>query len=395
VTILLSDRVQGLQPSATLAISARANELRNAGKDIISLSVGEPDFPTPAHVISAAEQAMREGFTRYTAVDGIAPLKQAIIEKLATENQLNYQPTEIIVSSGCKQSIYNLLQATLNPLDEAIIPAPYWVSYPEMVRLTGAKPIIIPTTIDSQYKITPSQLARAITPKTRLLLLNSPSNPTGICYTHAELRELGNVLLDHPNVIIASDDIYEYFQWNGEHFANIATLLPQLASRTVVLNGVSKAYAMTGWRIGYAAGPEAIIKGMKKIQSQSTSNPCSISQKAALAAITGPRECVQEMCAAFQTRHQYVYERLSAIEGINTIPANGTFYIFPDIQAIIDRLPKINNDVEFAEHMLNNAGVAMVPGTAFGAPGCIRISFATSQTLLEKALDRFEAAIKS
>lgn len=393
MSIQLSERVQAIKPSATLAVSARAAELRAAGKDIISLSVGEPDFSTPAHVVEAAIKAMQDGITRYTPVDGLPALKEAIIEKLRNENQLTYGTNQVIASAGCKQSIYNLLQATLNPGDEAVVPAPYWVSYPDMVMLTGAKPVVIPTTIEDHYKITPQQLDQALTDKSRFLFLNSPSNPTGVSYTHAELKALGEVLKQYPNVIIASDDIYEYFQWNGESFANIATLVPELIDQTVVLNGVSKSYAMTGWRIGYAAGPETIIKAMKKIQSQSTSNPCSISQKAAEAAIRGDKVFVTSMCDAFKDRHEKVYARLQTIEGIKVIPADGTFYIFPNMQDIIDRLPGITDDIEFAELMLNEAGVAMVPGTAFGAPGCIRLSFATSQDLLDEALDRLANVI--
>lgn len=388
----LSDRVQAIKPSATLAISARAAQLRAEGKDIISLSVGEPDFNTPQHVIDAAVEAMNAGLTRYTPVDGLPSLKEVIIDKLKRENQLDYGMTQIIASTGCKQSIYNLLQATLNPGDEAIIPAPYWVSYPDMVLLTGAKPVIINTTIADNYKITPEQLEQALNDKTRFLFLNSPSNPTGVSYTHAELRALGEVLKQYPKVIIATDDIYEYFQWNGEAFANIVSLVPELYDQTVVLNGVSKAYAMTGWRLGYAAGPEDIIKAMKKIQSQSTSNPCSISQKAAEAAIGGDQSYVTMMKDAFYERHQRLYARLKEMPGVKVTPADGTFYIFPDIQEALDSMG-FADDVAFAEEMLNKAGVAMVPGTAFGAPGCIRLSFATSQELLDSALDRLAEAM--
>ncbi len=391
--IKLSDRVKAVRPSATLAVTARARELKAAGKDIIALGVGEPDFDTPEHVKQAAIQAIHDGFTKYTAVDGIAPLKQAIIHKFRQDNDLTYTQEQILVSCGGKQSFYNLAQALLNPGDEVIIPVPYWVSYPDMILLAEGKPVFVETGLSQGFKITPDQLQAAITPRTRLLVINSPSNPTGVAYTRAELAALGKVLAQHPNIVIASDDMYEHILWADEPFANILNACPELYSRTVVLNGVSKAYAMTGWRIGYAGGPATLIAAMKKIQSQSTSNPASISQVAAQAALEGDQQCISIMVRAFRERHDFVVAELNRINGFQCLPSQGAFYAFPRVQEAIDRLTGIEDDVQFSEHLLEEAGVAVVPGSAFGAPGYIRLSFATRMEQLQLATKRLKQLI--
>lgn len=384
----LSHRVQSVKPSATLAITARAKELKAQGKDIIGLGAGEPDFDTPAHIKQAAIDAIQAGFTKYTAVDGTPSLKQAIIAKFERDNGLSYQPNQVLVSCGGKQSFFNLAQAYLNPGEEVIIPAPYWVSYPDMVLLAEGKPVIIQAGLEQGFKITPEQLRAAITDKTRMVVLNSPSNPTGVAYSKAELTALGEVLRGYPDILIASDDMYEHILWADEPFANIVTACPDLYDRTLVMNGVSKAYSMTGWRIGYAAGPEWLVKAMKKVQSQSTSNPTSISQVAAEAALNGDQGCIQEMLNAFKQRHDFVVEELNKIKGVNCLPSQGAFYSFPDMREAITALDGINDDVELAEYLLNEAGVAMVPGSAFGQPGYMRLSFATSMENLSEALKR-------
>lgn len=391
--ITRAKRLDPVKPSPTLAVAAKAAALRKAGRDIIGLGTGEPDFDTPDHVKQAAIQAIEAGFTKYTPVDGTPELKEAIIAKFKRDNGLDYQPNQILVSVGAKQSCYNLCQALLNPGDEVLILAPYWVSYPDMALLAGATPVVISAPTEQRYKITPEQLEAAITPKTKLLFLNSPSNPSGMAYTHAELEALGQVLLKYPNIIIATDDIYEHILWSGP-FVNLLDACPELYNRTVVLNGVSKAYAMTGWRIGYAGGPADLIQAMKIIQSQSTSNPCSIAQKAAVEALNGPQDVIGTMREAFHERHNYLIKRLSAMPGIQVLPADGTFYLFPNIQAVITRLG-LADDVAFAEALLDKAGIALVPGTAFGTPGCIRLSFATDLDTLKKAMDRLEQFIQA
>ena len=388
----LSQRVQNIKPSMTLAITAKAKALKAAGEDIIGLGAGEPDFDTPDHIKQAAIEAINGGQTKYTAVDGTPELKQAVISKFQRDNQLDYEPGQILVSCGGKHSIFNLMQALLNPGDEVIIPAPYWVSYPDMTVLAEGVPVIIQTDISSGFKITPDQLKAGITSKTRLVVINSPSNPTGVTYSHAELKALGAVLEEHPDIIVATDDIYEHITWNDEPFANIATLCPALVDRTVVLNGVSKAYSMTGWRIGYAGGPEWLISAMKKIQSQSTSNPASISQAAALEALNGDQTCIETMVAAFKERHDYVVDRLNKIKGFQCLPSQGAFYSFPNCEEAISHLG-LEDDLAFAEHLITNSGVAIVPGTPFGAPGYIRLSFATSKENLAIALDRIEQTV--
>jgi aspartate aminotransferase len=388
MSIKLAARVQAVKPSATLAITARAKALRAAGKDVIGLGAGEPDFDTPEHIKEAAIKAIRDGFTKYTAVDGTPELKRAVIAKFQRENGFEYAPEQILVSVGGKQSFYNMAQAILDPGDEVVIPAPYWVSYPDMVLLAGAAPVLVHAGADQRFKINPAQLKAAMTDKTKLVVINSPSNPTGMAYTHEELAALGEVLREFPRTVIATDDMYEHIRWGSEPFVNILNACPDLAPRTLVLNGVSKAYSMTGWRIGYAGGPAEVIKAMKKVQSQSTSNPTSISQVAAQAALEGPQECIATMLAAFKERHDYVVERLNSIPGIDCLPTDGTFYVFPRAQGMIDAVEGVSNDLELAEYLIEQAGVALVPGSAFGLGGHIRISIATSRDNLEKALDR-------
>ncbi len=393
--ITLSQRVQRVKPSPTLAVSARAAELRAAGTDIIGLGVGEPDFDTPEHIKQAAIQAIKQGATRYTAVDGTAELKSAIINKFQRDNGLSYQPDQILVSCGGKQSFYNLAQALLNPGDEVIIPAPYWVSYPDMVKLADGEPVFIKAGLEQTFKITPEQLDAAITPKTRLFVINSPSNPTGVTYSREELKGLADVLLSHPHVLIATDDMYEHIIWSKEPFANIVNVCEELFPRTIVLNGVSKAYAMTGWRIGYAGGPRTLIQAMKKVQSQSTSNPAAVSQAAAQEALDGDQSCIQPMLTAFKERHDYVVQTLNRMPGVRCTESDGTFYSFPDFNAAIASLEGVNDDVELAEFFLQKASVALVPGSAFGAPGYLRLSFATSMDVLETALGRLKRALNS
>ena len=386
--ITLANRVQRVKPSPTLSITARVAELRAAGKDIIGLGAGEPDFETPDHIKAAGIEAIRSGFTRYTAVDGTPGLKKAIIAKFHRDNGLDYSPEQILVSCGGKQSFFNLCQALLNSGDEVIIPAPYWVSYPDMVRLADGEPVVIRAGAESGFKITPAQLNAAITNRTRLCVINSPSNPTGVAYTRDELAGLGEVLRAHPQVLIATDDMYEHIIWSEEPFSNILNPCPDLYDRTIVLNGVSKVYAMTGWRIGYAGGPARLIKAMKKVQSQSTSNPTSISQVAAQAALDGDQSCVAPMLKAFRERHDFVVGALNAIPGVDCLPADGTFYCFPQFQSVIDRLDTVSDDLGLAEYLIEKAGVALVPGSAFGAPGYMRLSFATGLDVLKDALGR-------
>jgi len=395
MNVQLSTRVRAVKPSPTLAITARAAEMRAAGKDVIGLGAGEPDFDTPEHIKAAAIKAINEGFTKYTAVDGTPALKRAVIEKFKRDNDFEYAMEQILVSCGGKQSFYNLAQAVLDPGDEVIIPAPYWVSYPDMAILAGGVPVFIQAGATQNFKITAQQLAAAITDKTKLFVINSPSNPTGMAYTQDELIALGEVLKEHPRVLVATDDMYEHILWPGKQFVNILNTCPYLAERTLVLNGVSKAYSMTGWRIGYAGGPAEIIKAMKKIQSQSTSNPTSISQVAAQAALEGPQECIGEMLTHFKQRHDYVVERLNGMPGVDCLATDGTFYCFPNIQGALERLDGVNNDLEFSEYLIEQAGVALVPGAAFGLGGHVRLSIATSMENLSKALDRIEQVLSS
>ena len=395
----LSHRVQSIKESPTLAITAKAQKLKADGRDVIALAAGEPDFDTPDHIKAAAVDAIARGFTKYTPVSGTPSLKNAIIAKFKRDQGLDYTAKQILVSCGGKQSFYNLCQAYINQGDEVIIPAPYWVSYPDMVLLAEGRPVIVECGIEQGYKITASQLEAAITPRTRLMVLNSPSNPTGAVYTLDELRALGEVLKKHPDVLIASDDMYEHVMLGTTVFANILNACPELYPQTILLNGVSKAYSMTGWRIGYAAGPETLIKAMENIQSQSTSNPTSISQVAAEAALNGPQaECFAPMLAAFNERHAFVLAKFNGIRGLKCLAAGGAFYAFVDAREAIQNLHREGKlaaptDMALGGYLLEAQDVAVVPGSAFGAEGYFRISFATSMANLEKALARIESAL--
>jgi len=381
-----------VRPSPTGAVLARATALRAAGRDIISLGTGEPDFDTPEPIRAAAMAAIREGKTRYTPIDGTAELKAAIRRKFSRENQLDYDTSQIVVTSGAKQALFNLCLALLDPGDEVLIPAPYWVSYPDMARVAGAEARIIEAGIEQDFKITPAQLAAGLSAKTRLFVLNSPSNPTGACYTRLELQALGRALDKHPQVVILADDIYEHIHWADEPFVSFASACPSLKGRTVTANGVSKAYAMTGWRIGYAAGPEELITAMGTIQSQSTSNACSISQAAAVAALDGDQAPVAEMARAYAARHEYLVDALNGIEGFTCRRGEGTFYAFPKISDVLEERG-MASDVELVEFLLEKAEVACVPGSAFGAPGYMRLSFACSMESLEEAIRRIKRAL--
>ena len=389
--IRLSNRVQNVKPSPTLAVAARAAELKAQGRNIVGLGTGEPDFDTPEHIKEAAIAAIKRGDTKYTPVGGTPQLKDAIIEKFKRDNGLSYNRKQILVSSGGKQGFFNLCQALLNPGDEVIIPAPYWVSYPDIVVIADGVPVILNTTVEQHLKITPAQLEKAITPKTRLVVINSPSNPSGIAYSSAELKALAEVLLRHPQVMVATDDMYEHILWTNEKFHNILNVCPELYDRTIVLNGVSKAYAMTGWRIGYAAGPATLMTAMDTVQSQSTSNPCSISQAASVAALTGDQGCMVPMVKAFKERHDYLVAALNAIPGVSCLPSDGTFYAFPNVSGLIKAL-KLKTDLELAEHLINQHDLALVPGSAFGSEGHMRLSYATSMNVLEEAVKRLKAA---
>ena len=386
----LSKRISNTKTSATIAMSMKARELSLQGKDIISLSAGEPDFDTPQNIKDAAIKSINSGNTKYTPVDGMLSLKESIVNKFKNENNLEYTSDQILVSTGCKQSIYNLCQATLDKGDEVLIPSPYWVSYPEIVKLSDATPIFIETNSDTDFKVTGKMLQDNITEKTRMILLNSPSNPSGFIYSEDDLKDIGNVLKNYPDIIIASDDIYEHIIFNNKKFTNILNVCPELYDQTVVLNGVSKAYAMTGWRIGYAAGDASIIGAMKKIQSQSTSCTCSISQAAAKAALDNNNDEVYKMVNEYQIRSAFLHSELNKIDGIKYKKPEGSFYAFVDVNGLIDKIENINDDFELAEYFLNEAGVAVVPGTAFGSKNHIRISFATSLENLKKAVDRIK-----
>ncbi len=394
----LSKRVQAIKPSPTLAVTARAAKLKAEGKDIIGLGTGEPDFDTPQHIKDAAIGAINAGFTKYTAVGGTPSLKKAVIAKLKRDNGLDYTAKQILVSCGGKQSFFNLALAVIDPGDEVIIPAPYWVSYPDIVIIAEGRPVIVQADIAQGFKLTPSQLEAAITPKTKMLVINSPSNPSGAVYTLEDLKALGAVLRKYPNILIATDDMYEHVALTDAKFVNILDACPDLYPRTMVLNGVSKAYAMTGWRIGYAAGPENIITAMENVQSQSTSNPTSISQVAAEAALNGDQGCITPMVKAFRERHVFVVNELNKIPGLSCLMAGGAFYAFPDARVAIAALHqkgiiKEANDIALSEYLLVEAGVAVVPGSAFGSEGYIRLSFATSMENLQEALKRIARAL--
>ncbi|SMN01003.1 Aspartate aminotransferase [uncultured Candidatus Thioglobus sp.] len=383
----LSNRVNKVKPSATLAVIAKANELKAQGVEIVPMGSGEPDFDTPKNIQEAGINAIKNGQTRYTAVDGTAELKNAIISKFKRENNLNYSATEVMVSSGGKQVFYNLCQAILDTGDEVIILAPYWVSYPDMVLLADATPVIVNTGLEQDFKITPEQLENNLTDKTKLFVINSPSNPTGAVYTETELKALAEVLKNYPQVFIITDDIYEHIRWGGEDFVNIVMADSTLKDRTIILNGVSKAYAMTGWRIGYGAGPENIIKAMKKIQGQSTSNPCSIAQAAALEALNGEQSIITTMVSAFEERHDFIVDALNNIDGVECPKSAGAFYSFPRVEGLIQRLG-LKDDVEFSTYCLEKLNIALVPGSAFGAPGYVRFSFVTSMDNIKLAVEK-------
>jgi aspartate aminotransferase len=396
---LAADRLKAIKTSPTLAVTAKAARLKSEGKDIIGLGAGEPDFDTPQFIKEAAIAAINKGLTKYTAAGGTPSLKKAIIAKFKRDNGLDYAEKQILVSCGGKQSCFNLCLALLNPGDEAIIPAPYWVSYPDMAMMAGAKPVFIAAGIDQGFRITAEQLEQAITPKTRLLFLNSPSNPSGAVYTTSELLALGQVLRKHPRIIIGTDDMYEHILLDGSKFVNILNVCPDLYAQTVVLNGVSKAYSMTGWRIGYCGGPEELIAAMENVQSHSTSNPASISQYAAEAALTGDQRCIEPMVAAFKERGKFVAEGLNRIPGVTSLQPAGAFYAFPDCSGAIARLHKEGRikaatDIALCDYLIElPQAVAAVPGSAFGMEGCLRISFATSMDNLRKAIDRMAHAM--
>ncbi|MDF3054541.1 MAG: aatA [Gammaproteobacteria bacterium] len=394
MTILLAQKLDRVKPSATLAVSAKASALKAQGEDILDFSAGEPDFDTPDFIKRAGIQAIENGLTKYTIVDGTTSLKQAIVQKFAKENSLHYEPNQITVSTGAKQVLFNAFTALLNPGDEAIIPAPYWTSYPDMILLADGAPVIIRADAQSRFKITPIQLESAITSKTRILILNSPSNPSGVVYTKEELVALGKVLKNHPRITIVTDDIYEHILWTDTPFVNILNACPGLYDRTLVVNGVSKAYAMTGWRIGYAGGPLPLINAMRKIQSQSTSNPNSIAQAAAQAALIGDQSFIQQMKSEFKRRHDFLFEAINQIPGLNCQPTDGAFYMFISAETAIKEM-NIKTDVAFCESLLNEAKVALVPGSAFGMPGYVRMSYASDMKLLEEGILRIKTALTS
>jgi len=391
---IVSNSLKRIKPSPTIAVTQKARELKAAGKDVIGLGAGEPDFDTPENIKKAAIEAINKGDTKYTAVDGTPALKQAIINKFKKENNLEYSTDEITVGTGGKQVIYNAFMATLNKGDEVIIPAPYWVSYPDMVLLAGGNPKIVKCNENDGFKLTPKNLKKAITKKTKWLILNSPSNPTGASYTRGEIEILSEVLIKNKNIHILSDDIYEHITYDTFNFFTIAQI-SQLKNRTLTMNGVSKSYAMTGWRIGYAAGPKEIIKAISKIQSQSTSNPSSISQAAAVEALNGPQDFIQERSDVFKERRDFVVNSLNNIKGISCLKPNGAFYAFPSCKKLLGKKTKLKTDKDFVEKLLEKSLVAVVQGSAFGLDGYFRISYATSMDNLKKALERIKSFCES
>ena len=386
---ILTERVERIQPSATLAISAKAMALKAQGIDIISLSTGEPDFDTPDHIKEAAIQAIHNGQTKYTQVDGTPELKEAIIDKFSRDNNLLYQQENILVSSGAKQTCFNLFQAVLEHGKEAVIISPYWVSYPDMVLLANGSPVILKTSQEDNFQFKAEDLDAVLTKNTRLIMLNSPSNPTGVTYTKDQYQIIGEVLENYPDVFIATDDMYEHIYWGNNKFCSFAEACPDMLDRTITINGVSKAYAMTGWRIGYCGGPEKIITAMKKIQGQSTSNASSLSQAAAVVALNGSHQAVRSMAKEYEKRHTFIFNALNNIEGFKTVAATGAFYTFPEVTGVIKDL-NLSDDIELSDYLIENANVAVVPGSAFGAKGHIRLSFATSMELLKEAVNRIE-----
>jgi len=390
---IVSNSLKRIKPSPTLAVTQKAREMKDAGKDVIGLGAGEPDFDTPDNIKEAAIDAIRRGETKYTAVDGTPKLKKAIQGKFSRENNLSYELNQISVGTGGKQIIYNAFMATLNPGDEVIIPAPYWVSYPDMVLLAGGKPKIVQCSEKNEFKIKPKELKKAISKKTKWLIINSPSNPTGSCYTEKELEELSEILIKNKRIYILSDDIYEHITYDGFKFFTIAQI-DALKDRTLTMNGVSKSYSMTGWRIGYGAGPKEIIKAMAKIQSQSTTNPSSISQAAAVEALNGTQEFIKIRTESFKERRDFVVKSLNKIKGLTCFKPNGAFYVFPNCKSCLNKKDiknnKIKTDKDFIESLLENAGIAVVQGSAFGLPGFFRISYATSMENLQKALAKIQ-----
>ena len=395
---IVSNNLKRIKPSPTLAVNQKARELKAAGKDVISLGAGEPDFDTPDNIKQAAIRAINDGDTKYTAVDGTPVLKDAIIKKFKRENNLEYQVDQVTVGAGGKHVIYNAMVATLNEGDEVVIPAPYWVSYPDIVLLAGGTPIILECNEKQGFKINPSELEKSITKKTKWIILNSPSNPTGACYTEKDIKEISNVLIKHPHVYILSDDIYEHVAYEGFKFFTIAQVA-ELKERVLTMNGVSKAYSMTGWRIGYAAGPKEIVKAIAKIQSQSTTNPSSISQAAAVEALNGKQDFIKERATSFQERRDFVVKALNDIEGIECLNPDGAFYVFPSCKGLIGKKDstgkELKTDTDFVQSLLENSGVAVVQGSAFGLEGFFRISYATSMLNLKKALEKISFFCKS
>ncbi|MFZ3321559.1 MAG: pyridoxal phosphate-dependent aminotransferase [Usitatibacter sp.] len=395
----VANRLKAIRPSPTLAVTAKAARLKAEGKDVIAMGAGEPDFDTPEFIKEAAIAAIRKGLTKYTAAGGTPSLRKAIVAKFRNENGLEYTEKQVLVSCGGKQTSFNLCLALLNAGDEAIVPAPFWVSYPDMAMMADATPVFVPAGIDQGFRITPAQLQAAITPKTRLVWLNSPSNPTGAVYTADELKALGEVLRKHPQIVIATDDMYEHILLDGSKFVNILNVCPDLYPRTVTMNGVSKAYSMTGWRIGYCGGPQELIEAMENVQSHSTSNPASISQYAAEAALTGDQRCIEPMVAAFKERARVITEGLNRIPGVKCLMPSGAFYSFPDCRGAIRKLHEAGKipaptDLALCDYLLAQPkGVAAVPGSAFGAEGYLRISFATSMENIRKAVDRMAASM--
>ena len=394
--VQLSNRVGNVSPSQTLSISALAAQIRARGKDVINLSAGQPDRDTPQFVKQAAIAAISAGKTRYTPVGGTASLKRAIADKMKRENNLDYDAeTQVMASCGAKHSLYNVCQALLEEGDEVIIPVPFWVSYPEIVKLAGGRPVPATPGHGHGMKIGPDELRRAVTGSTRLLILNSPNNPSGAAYDERELRALAEVLLEYPGIAVISDDIYEHILFGGRTFSNLVNVCPELYTRTIVINGVSKAYSMTGWRIGYACGPAEVIDAMKKIQSHSTSNPNSIAQEAAQAALEGPQDFVIEMNREFEKRHARIHELLSNIENVKCLPSSGSFYIFPDFSAAIENHPRVDDELALARYLLQEAHVATVPGIAFGMPGYLRVSFSAALESIETGVARIRDAMQA
>ncbi|MFL2884037.1 MAG: pyridoxal phosphate-dependent aminotransferase [Candidatus Pelagibacter sp.] len=395
---IISDSLKKIKPSPTIAVTQKARELKAAGKDVIGLGAGEPDFDTPENIKQAAIKAINDGDTKYTAVDGTPALKKAIVEKFKKENNLDYTADQITVGAGGKHVIYNAMMATLNEGDEVIVPAPYWVSYPDIVLLAGGKPVVMECDEKQSFKINPSDLEKFITPKTKWIILNSPSNPTGACYSENDIREIAKVLEKHPHVYILSDDIYEHVTYEGFKFFTIAQI-EGLKERVLTMNGVSKAYSMTGWRIGYAAGPKEIIKAIAKIQSQSTTNPSSISQAASVEALSGTQDFIKIRADSFQERRDFVVKALNDIDGIECLNPDGAFYVFPSCKGLMGKKDtngkEIKSDTDFVQSLLENSGIAVVQGSAFGLEGFFRISYATSMDNLKKALEKISSFCKS